>query len=157
MHVETENTQSSRRISWMRSETKWNTFKTYLEILKSFLTSLLSLDWASIYFYKHWDRVFESHMRNGCLYVFILWSCYSVYRQLPWDGLIPRQKSPTDCVKDQETSKAVKVQQRAVQPYIDTNAVFSFVFYTSKHARNYCPQSNLFLGCDTNHGFFSLR
>jgi hypothetical protein len=35
------------------------------------------------------------------------------------DGLIPRPNSPADCVKDQETEEATKVQHRAVGGWMD--------------------------------------
>jgi hypothetical protein len=65
---------------------------------------------------KHWDRGFESYLSHGCLCGFILCLCCSVCRQRPCDGLIPRSKSPNDCVEDRETVKAAKAQQRAVEP-----------------------------------------
>jgi hypothetical protein len=48
---------------------------------------------------------------------FILCLCCPVYagRYRHCDGLIPRPRCPTDCVKDQENEKAAKVQQRAVE------------------------------------------
>jgi hypothetical protein len=56
---------------------------------------------------EHWDRRFESHSRHRYLCTFILFVLSCV------------QDSPIDYVKGQETEKAAKVQQRAVEPYID--------------------------------------
>jgi hypothetical protein len=40
-----------------------------------------------------------------------------VCRYPPCDGLIP---PPTDCVEEQEAVKAAKVQQKVVEPWIDS-------------------------------------
>jgi hypothetical protein len=49
---------------------------------------------------ERWNRGFESHSRHGCLYCVrlfrVFWCC--VYRYRPCNGLIPRSRSPTDCV-----------------------------------------------------------
>jgi hypothetical protein len=45
---------------------------------------------------------FKFHLRHGCLCAFILCLCCPVSRQTPCDVLIPRPKSPTDCVNIRE-------------------------------------------------------
>jgi hypothetical protein len=54
---------------------------------------------------KHWDRGFESHLRYGCPFAFILRLCSPVWRQRPCDRLIPLPRSPTDCVKIKKLKK----------------------------------------------------
>jgi hypothetical protein len=49
---------------------------------------------------EHWGHGFESPSRHGCLCVFILCLCCSVCRHRPCDELIPRPRSPTNCVQD---------------------------------------------------------
>jgi hypothetical protein len=48
--------------------------------------------------HERWERGFESHLRHGCLFAFILCLCCSLCRKRPCDGMIPRPRSPTDCV-----------------------------------------------------------
>jgi hypothetical protein len=51
----------------------------------------------------------------------LFYVCVFMCKYQPCDRLIPRPRSPTDCEKDQEAEKAVKVQQKAVDPEIDSN------------------------------------
>jgi hypothetical protein len=72
---------------------------------------------------KHWDRGFESHSRHACLCAIILCSCYSVCRQRPSNGLIPRLRSPTDCVWTKKLEKLPR-STRALKPLIDRKIVY---------------------------------
>jgi hypothetical protein len=65
---------------------------------------------------KHGDRGFEPHLKHGYLYVFILCLCCPVCAGSGLARADPCPRSPTDCVKDQETQKAVKANQKGVEP-----------------------------------------
>jgi hypothetical protein len=67
---------------------------------------------------EHWNRVFEYHLRHGCLCAFVLCFCYSVCRQRPCDKLILRPRSQTDCVWIKKLKRR-QTSTRAVEPYID--------------------------------------
>jgi hypothetical protein len=45
---------------------------------------------------EHWYSGFESHSRHGCLRLICV--CGVMCSLLPYDGLIPRPRSPTDCL-----------------------------------------------------------
>jgi hypothetical protein len=47
---------------------------------------------------KRWDRRFESHLRHGCLRLFCVCADLCALRRADLSA-----RSPTDCVKDQET------------------------------------------------------
>jgi hypothetical protein len=72
---------------------------------------------------KHCDRGFESHLRHGCLCAFILCLCCSVCRLRPCVGLIPRPRSPTDCVRIKKLNKLAVVHKgcRAIDRVIFLN------------------------------------
>jgi hypothetical protein len=49
-----------------------------------------------------------------CLRLFCV--CVVLCVRSPCDGLIPRTRSPINCVEDEATEKVAKAQQRAVEP-----------------------------------------
>jgi hypothetical protein len=48
-----------------------------------------------------------------CVYSVLVQSCVQVSALRRAD---PRPRSPTDCIKDQETEKAAKAEQKAIGP-----------------------------------------
>jgi hypothetical protein len=53
---------------------------------------------------------------DACVHLFFMLSCVKVAALRRADA---PSKSPIDCVNDQETEKAAKVQQMAVESWID--------------------------------------
>jgi hypothetical protein len=65
-----------------------------------------------------WVRIpLEAWMSVLCAFILCLFS--PVCRQRSYDGLLPRPRCPTDCVKDLETENKAKFKQRAVEPRIN--------------------------------------
>jgi hypothetical protein len=63
----------------------------------------------------------DFHSRHRCLCVRLFSLCCPVCRERPWDGLIPRPRSPNDCVlQDEETEKASKAQQKGCRAINNT-------------------------------------
>jgi hypothetical protein len=59
-----------------------------------------------------------------CVYSVFVLSCAQVAASRLAD---PPQRGRTDCVKDQETEKAAKFQQEAVEPQVDRMFQFSYL------------------------------
>jgi hypothetical protein len=69
---------------------------------------------------EHWDRGFEFHSRNRCSvygYSVSVLSCVRVAALRR--AHLQSKESYRLCQKDQETEKAAKVQQRAVEPLVE--------------------------------------
>jgi hypothetical protein len=67
---------------------------------------------------EHWGCGFEFHLRHGCLNAFILFVLSYVQVEALRLADPPSKYSYRLC-KREEAEKAAKVQQRAVEPWID--------------------------------------